>query len=158
MGSWTIKGWTVTEDLDPAAAEKYVFIRFRWCLLEVLRELYFLAGKEGKITTLKEAKKWLNEQERVDATQVAAKRSRAIQLQHDGREMRLRDWRNLREQYVLLRRNVEDCNEGDEQSRLLKLLPDAWVKWVTEEDAKRAKSNHTVKMMLDKEHHKKIVN
>ena len=121
-------------------------------------ELYFLAGKEGKITTFKEAKKWLSEQERVDAPQVAARRWRAIQLQHDGQEMRLRYWRNLREQYVLLRRNVEDCNEGDEQSRLLKLLPDAWVKRVTKEDAKRAKSNHTVKMMLDNEHHKKIVN
>ena len=34
----------------------------------------FSYSKEGKIKTLKEAKKWLNEQERVDAPQVAAKR------------------------------------------------------------------------------------
>ena len=69
-------GVTVTEDMDPAEAEKYVFKRFRWRLPEVLQELYFVATKEGKIKTLQEAKKWLNEQERVDAPQVAAKRWR----------------------------------------------------------------------------------
>ena len=42
-------GMTVTEDMDPAAAEKYVFKRFRWRLLEVLRELEFVAATEGKI-------------------------------------------------------------------------------------------------------------
>ena len=30
---------TVTEDMDPAAAEQHVFKRFRWRLPEVLREL-----------------------------------------------------------------------------------------------------------------------
>ena len=64
---------TVTEDTDPAEAEKYVFKRCRWRLPEVLQELYFVATKEGRIKTLKETKKWLNEQERVDAPQVAAK-------------------------------------------------------------------------------------
>ena len=54
-------GMTVTEDMDPAEAEKYVSKRFRWRLPEVLQELYFVATKEGKIKTLKEAKKWLNE-------------------------------------------------------------------------------------------------
>ena len=42
-------GMTVTEDMDPADAEKYVFKRFRWRLLEVLQELYFVVTKEGKI-------------------------------------------------------------------------------------------------------------
>ena len=74
----------------------------------MLQELYFVAAKEGKINTLKEAKRGLNEQERVDARQVAAKRERAIKLQHDGREPRLRDWRDFRGQYVLLRRNMEN--------------------------------------------------
>ena len=87
---------TVTEDMDPADAERYVFKRFRYRLPEVLQELYFVATKEGKIKTLKEAKKWLNEQERVDAPQVAAKRWKSIKLQHDGREIRLRDWRDFR--------------------------------------------------------------
>ena len=58
---------TVTEDMDPADAERCVFKRFRYHLPEVLQELYFMATKEGKVKTLKEAKKWLNEQERVDA-------------------------------------------------------------------------------------------
>ena len=49
-------GVTVTEDMDPADAEKYVFRRFRYRLPEVLQELYFVATKEGKIKTLKEAK------------------------------------------------------------------------------------------------------
>ena len=88
-------GVTVTEDMDPADAEKYVFRQFRYRLPEVLQELYFVATKEGKIKTLKEAKKWLNEQERVDAPQVAAKRWKSIKLQHDGREIRLRDWRDF---------------------------------------------------------------
>ena len=150
-------GMTVTEDMDPAEAEKYVFKRFRYHLPEVLQELYFVATKEGKIKTLKEAKKWLNEQERVDAPQVAAKRWKAIKLQHDGREIRLRDWRDFRGQYTLFRRNVEDWNEGDEQARLLCKLPEAWTKRVTQEEAKRAKSNHTVKMMLSKEYHTNVV-
>ena len=33
---------------------------FRYRLPEVLQELYFVATKEGKIKTLKEAKRWLN--------------------------------------------------------------------------------------------------
>ena len=123
----------------------------------MLGELYFVATKEGKIKTLKEAKKWLNEQERVDAPQVAAKRSKSIKLQHDGREIRLRDWRDFRGHYTLFRRNVEDWNEGDEQARLLSMLPEAWIKRVTKEEAKRAKSNHTVKMMLPKEYHTNVV-
>ena len=150
-------GVTVSEDMDPADAEKYVFRRFRYRLLEVLQELYFVATKEEKIKTLKEAKKWLNEQERVDAPQVAAKRWKSIKLQHDGREIRLRDWRDFRGQYTLFRRNVEDWNEGDEQARLLSMLPEAWIKKVTKEEAKRAKSNHTVKMMLPKEYHTNVV-
>ena len=127
-------GATVTEDMDPADAEKYVFRRFRYLLPEVLQELYFVATKEGKIKTLKEAKKWLNEQERVDAPQVAAKRWKSIKLQHDGREIRLRDWRDFRGQYTLFRRNVEDWNEDDEQARLLSMLPEAWIKRVTKEE------------------------
>ena len=148
---------TVTEDMDPADAEKYVFRRFRYRLPEVLQELYFVATKEGKIKTLKEAKKWLNEQERVDAPQVAAKRSKSIKLQHDGRGIRLRDWRDFRGQYTLFGRNVEDWNEGDEQARLLSMLPEAWIKRVTKEEAERAKSNHTVKKMLPKEYHTNVV-
>ena len=100
-------GVTVTEDMDPADAEKYVFRRFRYRLPEVLGELYFVATKEGKIKTLKEAKRWLNEQERLDAPQVAAKRWKSIKLQHDGRDIHLRDWRDFRGQYTLFRRNVE---------------------------------------------------
>ena len=150
-------GVTVTEDVHPADAEKYVFRRFRYRLPEVLQELYFVATKEGKIKTLKEAKKWLNEQERVDAPQVAAKRWKSIKLQHDGREIRLRDWRDFRGQYTLFRRNVEDRNEGDEQARLLSMLPEAWIKRVTKEEAKRAKSNHTVKMNVPKEYHTNVV-
>ena len=57
----------------------------------MLQELYFVATKEGKIKTLKEAKKRLNEQKRVNAPQVAAKRWRAIKLQHHGGGIRLRD-------------------------------------------------------------------
>ena len=150
-------GVTVTEDMDPADAEKYVFRRFRYRLPEVLQELYLVATKEEKIKTLKEAKKSLNEQERVEAPQVAAKRWKSIKLKHDGREIRPRDWRDFRGQYTLFRRNVEDWNEGDEQARLLSMLPEAWIKRVTKEEAKRAKSNHTVKMMLSKEYHTNVV-
>ena len=150
-------GLTVTEDLPPADAERYVFRRFRYRLPEVLGELYFVATKEGRIKTLKEAKKWLNEQERVDAPQVAAKRWKSIKLEHDGREIRLRDWRDFRGKYTLFRRNVEDWNEGDEQARLLSMLPEAWIKRVTKEESKRAKSNHRVKMMLPKEYHTNVV-
>ena len=79
-------GLAVTEDQPPADAERYVFKRFRYRLPEVLGELYFVATKEGKIKTLKDAKKWLNEQERVDAPQVAAKRWKSIKLSMmDGR-------------------------------------------------------------------------
>ena len=150
-------GLAVTENQPPADAERYVFKRFRYRLPEVLGELYFVATKEGKIKTLKDAKKWLNEQERVDAPQVAAKRWKSIKLEHDGREIRLREWRDFRGKYTLFRRNVEDWNEGDEQARLLSMLPEAWIKRVTKEESKRAKSNHTVKMMLPKEYHTNVV-
>ena len=93
----------------------------------------------------------------MDAPQVAAKRWKSINLQHDGREIRLRDWRDFRGHYTLFRRNKEDWNEGDEQARLLSMLPEAWIKRVTKEESKRAKSNHTVKMMLPKEYHTNVV-
>ena len=60
-------------------------------------------------------------------------------------------------QHFHFRRNVEDWNEGDEQARLLSMLPEAWIKRVTKEESKRAKSNHTVKMMLPKEYHSNVV-
>ena len=41
-------GVTVTEDMDPADAEKYVFRRFRYRLPEVLQELYFVATIGGE--------------------------------------------------------------------------------------------------------------
>ena len=71
--------------------------------------------------------------------------------------MKLDEWRDFRGHYNLFRRNVEDWNEGDEQARLLSMLPEAWIKRVTKEESKRAKSNHTVKMMLPKEYHTNVV-
>ena len=65
--------------------------------------------------------------------------------------------RDFRGQYTLFCRNVEDWNEGDEQARLLSMLPEAWLKRVTKEEAKRAKFNHTFKMMLPKEYHPKVL-
>ena len=41
-------GVTVTEDMDPADAERYFFKRFRYRLPEVLQELYYVVTKEGK--------------------------------------------------------------------------------------------------------------
>ena len=52
---------------------------------------------------------------------------------------------------------MEDWNEGDEQARLLSVLPEAWIKRVTKEEAKRAKLNHTFKMMLPKEYHPTVL-
>ena len=52
---------------------------------------------------------------------------------------------------------MEDWNEGDEHACLLSMLPEAWIKRVTKEEAKRAKSNHTVRMMLPKECHTNVV-
>ena len=37
------------------------------------------------------------------------------------------------------------------------MLPEAWIKRVTKEEAERAKSNQTVKMMLPKEYHTNVV-
>ena len=37
------------------------------------------------------------------------------------------------------------------------MLPEAWIKRVTKEEAKRTKSDHTVKMMLPKEYHTSVV-
>ena len=37
------------------------------------------------------------------------------------------------------------------------MLPEAWIKRVTKEEAKRAKFNHTFKMMLPKEYHPKVL-
>ena len=52
---------------------------------------------------------------------------------------------------------MEDWSEGGEQSHPLNHLPEHWVKRLTRKEAKGAKSNHTVKMMLDKEHQEKVV-
>ena len=93
----------------------------------------------------------------MDARQVAAETWRAIKRQHDGWEIRLRDLRDFGGQYALFRRNVQKWNKGDEQSRLLTVLRDAWVKRSTNQEAKSANSNHTIKMTLTGEHDKKVV-
>ena len=84
-----------------------------------------MAAKEGKVTTLKDAKEGLNEEGQLYASQVAAKRSRAIRLQHARKDIRLRQRRDFRGGYILFRQNLEDWKEGHEQSRLLNLSPDA---------------------------------
>ena len=115
---------TVSDDMDAAQAEKYMFKRFRSQLPELLLGMYLTAAKEEKIKTIKDAKRCLNEQERLDAPQTAATRWRAIKLQRDGKDIHLREWRDFRRQYLLHRWNVKDCNENDEQSCLLNVLPD----------------------------------
>ena len=52
---------------------------------------------------------------------------------------------------------MEDWNEGDEQARLLSMLPEAWSKRVTKEESKRANFNHTFKMMLPREYHQNVL-
>ena len=44
----------------------------------------------------------------MDAPQVAARRRRAIELQHDGKEIHLQEWRDFPGQYVLPRRTVQE--------------------------------------------------
>ena len=119
---------TVTEDVDLAQAKKYVFKGLGFRLPEVLQELYFLAAKQGKIKTLKDAKRWLNEQEQMEAPLHFAKMWKSIQLQHGGKEICLGEWRDFGGKYLLHRRNVENWNEGDQQSRLLHLFSDAWIR------------------------------
>ena len=46
---------------------------------------------------------------------------------------------------------MEDLEEVYEQSCLLNLLSEIWIKRVTKEEAKRVKSNHTLKMILNNE-------
>ena len=57
--------------MDPNRAEAYVYKRFRYPLSQVLGQLFFDAIKNKKVEKLKEAKKWLKEQEDVDTTQVS---------------------------------------------------------------------------------------
>ena len=57
---------------------------------EVLRELYYTVASKGTSKTLKDARRWLNEQERMDAPQIAAKSWRGIRLRHDSRDICLR--------------------------------------------------------------------
>ena len=82
-----------------------------------------MAAKGGEIKTLKDVKKWLNQKEPVDAPQVVAKRWRAVTLQHDGRDICLREWRDFRGQYVLFPWNMEDwrldeCEVGGQRIRM----------------------------------------
>ena len=79
-------------------------------------------------------------------------------LQHDNKDIRLREWRDFRAKYELARKYVEDWNEGEEQSRLIQLLLPQWSKRVTKEESKRAKNTHTVKMMLHKDYRRRVVN
>ena len=50
-----------------------------------------MAANEGKIMMLKNVKRWLNQQERMDAPQVAAKVRKAIKVEHDGKDIRLQN-------------------------------------------------------------------
>ena len=76
LENWDDSGLTITEYMDPAQADKYVFKRTHFRLPQVLQELYFSAAPEGKMKNPKDSKRWLNEQQRLDAPSFASKRRR----------------------------------------------------------------------------------
>ena len=92
------------------------------------------------------------------ALQVAAENWRAIKLQHDGKDIRLREWREFLGQDVLYLRNVEDSNQGDKQPCMVNRLPESRIKPVSKEEAKGTKSYHTVTMMISKVLRKRVIN
>ena len=150
-------GMTITEDMDPAEAENYVLKRFRRLLPEVLQELYFVATKEGKIKTLKTLRSGSTSRSAWTLCRLLPSGGRPSSFSMMVGRSAYGIGGDFRGQYTLFRRNVENWNEGDEQACLLSMLPEAWIKRVTKEEAQRAKSNHTVKMMLPKDHLKNLV-
>ena len=152
-------GLTVTEDLPPADAERYVFKRFQVPPAgSARRAITSWRPRRGKSRTLKDAKKWLNEQERVDAPQVAAKRWKSIKLELDGREIRLRGTGVTSEGNTPS--SAAMWRIGTRVTSRLACSPCCrkhGSRGSPRRESKRAKSNHTVMMMLPKEYHTNVV-
>ena len=53
----SLRSWTIGGLPSLKMVEKYVFKRFQWRLPEVLKEVYFVEARQGKIMTLREANK-----------------------------------------------------------------------------------------------------
>ena len=147
LDDWEV---TVTEDMDPADAERYVFKRFRYRLPEVLQELYFMATKEGKIKTLKEDKtsrsrwtlrRWL--------PSGGSPSSFSMIVGTSAYEIGGTSGGNTPSSSATWRTGMRLTSRPACSS--------CCRKRVTKEEAKRTKSHNTVKMMPRKEYHTNVV-
>ena len=64
--------------------EEYLFNRFCYCLPKALQTLYLHDLADEKIKGYKQAKKWLDREERVDAPEQASKLWKAVTLVYNG--------------------------------------------------------------------------
>ena len=91
-----------------------------------MQTLYLQDVADGKIKGYKQAKKWLEREERVDAPEQASRIEKAVTLVQNGNDIFLYDWRNFQREYYLERSKVEDWNESDECRRIISLFPSSW--------------------------------
>ena len=136
--------------------EEYLFNRFCYRLPKALQTLYLQDLADGKIKGYKQAKKWLEREERVDAPEQASKLWKAVTLVHNGNDILLYDWRDFQREYYLQRSKVEDWNEKYECRHIMNLFPSSWRERIVKEEHKRAKNLYTAKMMVPSTTHRKI--
>ena len=136
--------------------EEYLFNRFCHRLPKDLQTLYLQDLADGKIKGYKQAKKWLEREERVDAPEQVSKLWKAVTLVHNGNDIFLYDWRDYQREYYLERSKVEDWYENDECRRIMNLFPSSWRKRIVKEEHKRAKNLYTAKMMVPSTTQRKI--
>ena len=119
--------------------EEYLFNRFCYRFPKALQTLYLQDLAEGKINGYKQAKKWLEREESVEAPEQASMLWKAVTLVHNGNDIFLYDWWDFQREYYLEGSKVEASNENDEFRCIMNLFPSLWRKRIVKKHDKWAK-------------------
>ena len=81
--------------------EEHLFNRFCYRLQKALQTSYLQDLADAKIRGYKQAKKWLEQEERVDAPEKASKLWKAVTLVHNGNDIFLYKRRDFQREYAV---------------------------------------------------------
>ena len=136
--------------------EEHLFNRFCYRLPKTMHTLYLQGLAEGKIKGYKQAKNWLEREERVHAPEQASTLWKAVTLVHNRNDIFLYQWRYFQREYYVKRAKVENWNGNDECCRIMNLFPSSWRKRIVKEEHQRAKNSYSAKMKVPSTAHWKI--
>ena len=151
---WEDLAEEVVGEMRGAPRDKWVCRTFPHRLAQDLKEELRDQIREGLIRTEQACLQWLEDEERVDASNQKLEDLWSIPLPLDRGELRFREWNRYLRKYRRCLKLVEDWNKASKIRHLLKdVLPGNWKRRVEDEEKKRAKKRVAVRIMAAEDTH-----